>query len=274
MGHNDGIWQLAETLAGRGPQPPSPPCGAIPDRHPLPCSIFAGSWRDLAAGSERSSLSSGRAISRGAEASTCPDTGRRPSGRSARSCSRLACTLHRNAHRAEFLGRAEAAGGMGRGRRRVLVVETAPGLGGARPFMVPRRRSVSSGPGNGPLMVSAVADRRARHAGDEASEAAARRAAVAEAEDVDRCSFTELEVMFTIRPKPRLIMPSTDALMNSIGVSILASIALIQSSRFQSRKSPGGGPPALLADDVRLRTGCEDGIASRFPVVTSTRPSA
>src|SRR5215510_5786596 len=59
-------------------------------------------------------------------------------------------------------------------------------------------------------------------------------------------AFTELEVMFTMRPKPRFIMPSTVALMNSIGVSMLASIALIQSSRFQSRKSPGGGPPALL----------------------------
>src|SRR5882757_10659612 len=59
-------------------------------------------------------------------------------------------------------------------------------------------------------------------------------------------AFTELDVMFTIRPKPRFIMPSTDALMNSMGVSMLASIALIQSSRCQSRKSPGGGPPALL----------------------------
>src|SRR6185503_14611009 len=59
-------------------------------------------------------------------------------------------------------------------------------------------------------------------------------------------AFTELEVMFTMRPKPRFIMPSTVALMNSIGVSMLASIALIQASRFQSRKLPGGGPPALL----------------------------
>src|SRR5215468_3609726 len=59
-------------------------------------------------------------------------------------------------------------------------------------------------------------------------------------------AFTDLEVMFTMRPKPRFIMPSTVALMNSIGVSMLASIALIQASRFQSRKSPGGGPPALL----------------------------
>ena len=59
-------------------------------------------------------------------------------------------------------------------------------------------------------------------------------------------AFTELEVMFTMRPKPRFIMPSTLALMNSMGVSMLASSALIQSSRFHSRKFPGGGPPALL----------------------------
>ena len=59
-------------------------------------------------------------------------------------------------------------------------------------------------------------------------------------------AFTELDVMFTMRPKPRFIMPSTVALMNSIGVSMLASTALIQSSRVQSRKSPKGGPPAFV----------------------------
>ena len=31
-----------------------------------------------------------------------------------------------------------------------------------------------------------------------------------------------------------------------MGVSMLASSALIQSSRLQSRKAPGGGPPALV----------------------------
>ena len=41
-------------------------------------------------------------------------------------------------------------------------------------------------------------------------------------------------------------MSSTMALISSIGVSMLASTALIQASRSQSRKSPGGGPPALL----------------------------
>src|SRR4029077_16828898 len=90
-------------------------------------------------------------------------------------------------------------------------------------------------------------------------------------------AFTELEVMFTMRPKPRFIMPSTDALMNSMGVSMLASTALIQSSRTQSRKSPGGGPPPLcdpvaragarppagvVDDDIGLRTGGEPLLAA------------
>ena len=52
--------------------------------------------------------------------------------------------------------------------------------------------------------------------------------------------------MLTMRPNFRSIMPSTTALIRKIGVSMLASTALIQSSRFQSRKSPRGGPPALF----------------------------
>jgi len=59
-------------------------------------------------------------------------------------------------------------------------------------------------------------------------------------------AFTELEVMLTMRPKPRAAMPSTVALISSMGVSMLASTAWIQASRSQSRKSPGGGPPALV----------------------------
>ena len=59
-------------------------------------------------------------------------------------------------------------------------------------------------------------------------------------------AFTAPEVMLMMRPKPRSAMPSTVALMSSMGVSMLASTALSQVSRSQSRKSPGGGPPALL----------------------------
>ena len=58
--------------------------------------------------------------------------------------------------------------------------------------------------------------------------------------------FTEAEVMLTMRPNLRSIMPSTTALIMKIGVSMLASTALIQSSRSHSRKSPRGGPPALF----------------------------
>ena len=59
-------------------------------------------------------------------------------------------------------------------------------------------------------------------------------------------AFTAADVMLTMRPNLRSIMPSTVALMSSIGVSMLASSARIHVSRSQSRKSPGGGPPALL----------------------------
>ena len=59
-------------------------------------------------------------------------------------------------------------------------------------------------------------------------------------------AFTADDVMLTMRPNLRAIMPSTVALISSIGVSMFASSARIQASRSQSRKSPGGGPPALL----------------------------
>jgi hypothetical protein len=104
-------------------------------------------------------------------------------------------------------------------------------------------------------------DGRARHAGHEAGEAAAR--AVGEAQDVDR-RLHRLEVMFTMRPKPRLAMPSTVALMNSMGVSMLASTALIHASRSQLRKSPGGGPPALVTTMSKSLAQREHGGAAGF----------
>ena len=92
-------------------------------------------------------------------------------------------------------------------------------------------------------MVTLCSRHLAREAGDEAGEAGAR--AVRQAEQ-SIGAFTAAEVMLTMRPKLRAIMPSTVALMSSIGVSMLASSALIQTSRSHSRKSPGGGPPALV----------------------------
>ena len=59
-------------------------------------------------------------------------------------------------------------------------------------------------------------------------------------------AFTAEEVMLTMRPNPRAIMPSTVAFMSSMGVSILASMAASHWLRSHCRKSPGGGPPALL----------------------------
>ena len=50
-----------------------------------------------------------------------------------------------------------------------------------------------------------------------------------------------------MRPKPRVIMPSTVSRIISMGDSIIMSSAAIQSSRDQSRKSPGSGPSALLS---------------------------
>src|SRR5579883_36633 len=75
-------------------------------------------------------------------------------------------------------------------------------------------------------------------------------------------AFTALEVMFTTRPKRRWIMPSTVRRMSSMGVSMLASSALIQMSRSHSRKSPGGGPPALL---TRMSGLGQASSASRLP---------
>ena len=46
-------------------------------------------------------------------------------------------------------------------------------------------------------------------------------------------ALTALEVMLTMRPKPRSAMPSTVALMSSIGLSILASSACSHCSRSQ-----------------------------------------
>ena len=59
--------------------------------------------------------------------------------------------------------------------------------------------------------------------------------------------FTLRETMLMMRPKPRVIMPSMVSRIISIGESIIASSAAIQSSRDQSRKSPGSGPSALLS---------------------------
>src|SRR5262245_7816325 len=113
----------------------------------------------------------------------------------------------------------------------------------ASALAVLRRRSVRNGPGNRPLIVTllitVLRDRPAMKPVRPAR-------APLERPRISIGAFTAAEVMLTMRPNLRAIMPSTVALISSIGVSMLASIALIQSSRVQLRKSPGGGPPALL----------------------------
>ena len=59
-------------------------------------------------------------------------------------------------------------------------------------------------------------------------------------------ALTDCEVMFTTLPQPFCIIAGNSAFIRAIGVSILASSALMKSSRSQSVHMPGGGPPALV----------------------------
>ena len=74
-------------------------------------------------------------------------------------------------------------------------------------------------------------------AGDDTGQSGTR--AIAHAQFRDWHDFTEADVMLTMRPNLRSIIPSTTDLIRKIGVSMLASTALIKSSRLHSRKSPG-----------------------------------
>src|SRR3989449_3202837 len=109
--------------------------------------------------------------------------------------------------------------------------------------MVERSRSVSKGPGRRLLIVTLWPTvLRASPATKPVSPVRA----PFESPRMSMGCFTALDVILTMRPKRRAIMPSTVALMRRIGVIMFASSALIQVSRSHSRKSPGGGPPALL----------------------------
>ena len=73
--------------------------------------------------------------------------------------------------------------------------------------------------------------------------------------------------MFTTRPQPFAIIPGSTACISAIGVSMLASSALMKSSRPQSDHSPGGGPPALV---TRMSNGpCASTAARPASVVMS-----
>ena len=48
--------------------------------------------------------------------------------------------------------------------------------------------------------------------------------------------------------------------ISSIGASMLASSALIQSLRSQFRKSPAGGAPCIVNENIRIGAGGENGV--------------
>ena len=121
------------------------------------------------------------------------------------------------------------------------------------PSTVTRRRSVSNAPGNRLLMVTFAPARLLRATPATKPVRPLRAPLLRPSTSIG--AFTEPEVILTTRPKPRAAMPSTVALISSMGVSMLASRALIQASRSQSRKSPGGGPPALLTTISKLVPG-------------------
>ena len=116
--------------------------------------------------------------------------------------------------------------------------------------MLARSRSVRNGPGSRLLMVTLC--RATCRASPPTNPVSPARAPLL-MPSVGIGDFTEAEVMLTMRPKRRAIMPSTVALISAIGVSMLASSARIQSSRSHSRKSPGGGPPGVVHQDVGRR---------------------
>src|ERR1700745_1191942 len=109
--------------------------------------------------------------------------------------------------------------------------------------MPERSRSVRNGPGSRPLIVTLyLATCRAMPA----PEAVRQVRAPLLMPRLGIGDLTEPEVMLTMRPNLRSHMPSTVALINMIGVSMLALTAFCQSSTDHSRKSPCGGPPPFL----------------------------
>jgi hypothetical protein len=74
--------------------------------------------------------------------------------------------------------------------------------------------------------------------------------------------FTAPEVMFTMRPKRRAIMPSTVALISSMGASMLASSAASQSSRDPVAEIARRRAAGVVDQDVRLRAGRQRGGAA------------
>src|SRR4029079_18474410 len=222
--------------------PPAADVGGIDPRCFQPHADFAraGRWRRH--------LAIGQHFGRGARA-LVPDRPHSvpgnapPSSRMFWPVMKPALALHRNAQASpNSSGSPKRPAGLSLARSAIIWSTEMPRLS-ASPFAVPRKRSVLKGPGSRPLMVTLlITVLRAIPATKPVRPARA----PFDRPRISIGALTAAEVMLTMRPNLRAIMPSTVALISSIGVSMLASIALIQSSRVQLRKSPGGGPPALL----------------------------
>ena len=113
--------------------------------------------------------------------------------------------------------------------------------------------SVSNGPGSRLLMVTLLTTVLARNAGNKAGEAGA--GAVGKAEIIDRGLHRRRR---DVDDAAELAChaPSTVALISSIGVSMLASSALTQSSRFQSWKSPAAAA-GVVDEDIEVGRRCQ-----------------
>ena len=126
------------------------------------------------------------------------------------------------------------------------------------------RRSVAKTPGRMLLMVTlAWATSRATPARKAVRPA---RAAEETSSPVSGVS-TLAEVMLTMRPKPRAIMPSTTACVSSSGVAMFCATPSSSASRVTSRKGLGGGPPLLL---TRMSTSGDAASSACWPALVET----
>ncbi len=75
-------------------------------------------------------------------------------------------------------------------------------------------------------------------------------------------AFTAAEVMLTMRPNFRAIMPSTVALISSMGVSMLASMRLDPVVAGPVAEIAGRRAAGIVDQDIRIGTGLQHGLAA------------
>mmetsp|Transcript_41080 Transcript_41080/g.114270 ORF Transcript_41080/g.114270 Transcript_41080/m.114270 type:complete len:272 (-) Transcript_41080:830-1645(-) len=154
-------------------------------------------------------------------------------------------------------------------RRRAATSSTARPALAAPAASVLRSRSVSKAPGSRLLIVTLAAASRGCRARPATKPVSPERAPL-DSPSTSMGAFTAPEVMLTTRPKPRAAIASTVAWISSMGASMLASSAAIHCARSQSRKSPGGGPPALL---MRMSTCGQAASAAARPCGVAMSPA-